>query len=71
MIPVVRVDRKRLAAGLWERARQEGASTEAERRNFGIADDIYAAGLLLAYLAFMPFCEPGSIDGAALQVGTH
>ena len=39
-----------------------------ERRNYGIADDIYAAGLLLAYMTFLPFSEPGSIDGASLQV---
>jgi hypothetical protein len=38
-----------------------------ERRNFGIADDVYAAGLLLAYMAFMPFCQPGSIDAPSLQ----
>ncbi len=38
-----------------------------ERRNFGIADDVYAAGLLLAYMAFMPFCAPGSIDAPSLQ----
>lgn len=42
-----------------------------ERRNFGIADDIYAAGLLLAYMCFLPFCEPGSVDGPSLQVTTR
>ena len=42
--------------------------TEIERRNFGIADDVYAAGLLVAYMTFVPFCEPGSIDGPSLQV---
>ena len=42
--------------------------TEIERRNFGIADDVYAAGLLVAYMAFVPFSEPGSIDGPSLQV---
>jgi len=60
--------RKRLAGGLWARARREGAATEIERRNFGVADDVYAAGLLVAYMAFVPFCEPGSIDGPSLQV---
>ena len=60
--------RKKLAGGLWARARREGAATELERRNFGIADDVYAAGLLVAYMAFVPFCEPGSIDGPSLQV---
>ena len=60
--------RKKLAGGLWARARREGAATEIERRNFGVADDVYAAGLLVAYLAFVPFCEPGSIDGPSLQV---
>ena len=59
--------RKELAASLWARAKQAGAQTAIERRNFGIADDIYAAGLLLAYMAFMPFCEPGSMDGPSLQ----
>ena len=60
--------RKKLAGGLWARARREGAVTEIERRNFGIADDVYAAGLLVAYMTFVPFCEPGSIDGPSLQV---
>ena len=59
--------RQKLADNLWERAREAGAWTALERRNFGIADDIYAAGLLLAYLCFVPFCEPGSIDGPSLQ----
>ena len=59
--------RKELASPLWARARQAGAYSDTERRNFGIADDIYAAGLLLAYMAFIPFCEPGSIDGPSLQ----
>jgi hypothetical protein len=34
----------------------------------GVADDVYAAGLLVAYMAFMPFCQPGSIDGPTIQV---
>ena len=38
-----------------------------DKRNFGIADDVYAAGLLLAYMTFIPFCEPGSIDAPSLQ----
>ena len=59
--------RRQLADSLWSRARQAGALTELERRNFGVADDIYAAGLLLAFMAFVPFCEPGSIDGPSLQ----
>lgn len=59
--------RRQLADSLWSRARQGGAVTEIERRSFGVADDIYAAGLLLAFLAFVPFCEPGSIDGPSLQ----
>lgn len=59
--------RRELAGGLWARARQAGADTAIQRRNFGIADDIYAAGLLLAYMAFMPFCQPGSMDGPSLQ----
>ena len=63
--------RKQLAANLWRRADQEGARTQMERRNFGIADDVYAAGLLLAYMAFMPFCQPGSIDAPSLQRQAH
>ena len=59
--------RKQLAAGLWRRAEQEGARTEVERRNYGIADDVYAAGLLLAFMAFVPFAEAGSIDAPSLQ----
>ena len=64
---MARCNRKQLAAGLWRRAEQEGARTETERRNYGIADDVYAAGLLLAFMAFIPFCEPGSIDAPSLQ----
>ena len=52
---------------LWERARSEGALSEYDRRNFGYADDIYSYGLLLAYMGFVPFCEPGTIDGPSLQ----
>ena len=59
--------RKQLAGGLWARAEAEGARTQLERRNFGIADDVYAAGLFLAYMAFIPFCTPGSIDAPSLQ----
>lgn len=59
--------RKQLAGGLWRRAEQDGARTEVERRNYGIADDVYAAGLLLASLAFIPFADPGSIDVPSLQ----
>ena len=59
--------RKQLAGGLWARAEGEGARTQLERRNFGIADDVYAAGLFLAYMAFIPFCTPGSIDAPSLQ----
>ena len=28
----------------------------------------YAAGLAVAFLSFVPLCQPGSIDGPALQV---
>lgn len=38
-----------------------------ERRSFGIADDVYQAGLLAAYLAVVPLCPPGSVDGPAIQ----
>lgn len=56
-----------LADGLWRRASAAGAFTALEKRAYGIADDIYEAGFFFAYLAFVPFCEAGVIDGLALQ----
>ncbi|KAL2653141.1 hypothetical protein R1flu_021269 [Riccia fluitans] len=56
-----------LSAGLWRRAAAAGARTPFEQKAFGVADDIYAGGLLLAYMVFVPLCEPGSIDGPSLQ----
>ncbi|KAK1285088.1 hypothetical protein QJS10_CPB20g01215 [Acorus calamus] len=56
-----------LSEGLWRRASASGAFTSLEKRAFGIADDIYEAGLLFAYLAFVPFCETGVVDGLSLQ----
>ncbi|KAJ1390900.1 Protein kinase domain [Sesbania bispinosa] len=56
-----------LADGLWARASGAGAYTYMEKKAFGIADDIYEAGLLFAYLAFVPFCEAGVMDGLSLQ----
>ncbi|KAJ4828111.1 hypothetical protein Tsubulata_007156 [Turnera subulata] len=56
-----------LAEGLWRRATAAGAFTPMEKKTFGIADDIYEAGLLLAYLAFVPFCEAGIVDSLSLQ----
>ncbi|KAF0934686.1 hypothetical protein E2562_026432 [Oryza meyeriana var. granulata] len=56
-----------LSDGLWRRASAAGASTPLEKRAFGIADDIYGAGLLLAYMSFIPFCETGTMDGISLQ----
>ncbi|PSS04553.1 Serine/threonine-protein kinase [Actinidia chinensis var. chinensis] len=53
--------------GLWRRASAAGAFTPMEKRAFGIADDIYEAGLLFAYLAFIPFCEAGIMDSLSLQ----
>ncbi|GKD19729.1 hypothetical protein Tco_1208887 [Tanacetum coccineum] len=43
----------RIGEGLWRRARSAFAFTPMEKRAFGIADDIYGAGLLFAYLAFI------------------
>ncbi|CAK7333675.1 unnamed protein product [Dovyalis caffra] len=57
----------KLSEGLWRRAIAAGAFTPMEKRAFGIADDIYEAGLLLAYLAFVPFCEAGIMDTLSLQ----
>ncbi|KAI3411309.1 Protein kinase domain-containing protein [Psidium guajava] len=56
-----------LSEQLWRRAAAAGAITPFEKRDFAIADDIYEAGLLLAYLAFVPFCESGIIDSLSLQ----
>ncbi|KAL9327870.1 hypothetical protein ACSQ67_002873 [Phaseolus vulgaris] len=60
-------DSGKLAEGLWRRATVAGAFTQMEKRAFGIADDIYEAGLLFAYLAFVPFCEAGVMDSLSLQ----
>nr|XP_025699783.1 uncharacterized protein LOC112801328 isoform X2 [Arachis hypogaea] len=60
-------DPRSLADGLWRRATAAGAFTRMEKRAFAIADDIYEAGLLFAYMAFVPFCEAGAMDGLALQ----
>lgn len=56
-----------LSENLWRRARSAGAITPLEQKAFGIADDIYAAGLLLAYMIFIPLCKAGSLDGPSLQ----
>ncbi|XP_078162920.1 protein kinase superfamily protein isoform X3 [Carex rostrata] len=57
-----------LSQDLWRRAISAGAIAPFEKRAFAIADDIrYAAGLLFAYLAFVPFCEAGVIDAISLQ----
>eukprot|EP00191_Tetraselmis_sp_GSL018_P005168 CAMPEP_0177620438 /NCGR_PEP_ID=MMETSP0419_2-20121207/26903_1 /TAXON_ID=582737 /ORGANISM="Tetraselmis sp., Strain GSL018" /LENGTH=416 /DNA_ID=CAMNT_0019119991 /DNA_START=173 /DNA_END=1421 /DNA_ORIENTATION=- len=47
-----------VAEALWQRARGEGAWSGPEKRAFGIADDVYAAGLLLAYMCLVPLSEP-------------
>ncbi|KAJ8761704.1 hypothetical protein K2173_004480 [Erythroxylum novogranatense] len=60
-------DRGTLSEGLWRRATAAGALSSMEKRSFGIADDIYEAGLLFAYLAFVPFCEAGIMDSLSLQ----
>lgn len=57
----------KLSESLWRRASAAGAFTPMEKRAFGIADDMYEAGLLLAYFAFVPFCEAGIMDGLSLQ----
>lgn len=56
-----------LSEGLWRRASAAGAFTPLEKRAYGIADDIYEAGLFFAYLAFIPFCEAGIMDSISLQ----
>ncbi|KAH1223184.1 hypothetical protein GmHk_11G030733 [Glycine max] len=54
-------DSGQLVEGLWRRATGAGAFTQMEKRAFGIADDIYEAGLFFAYMAFVPFCEAGRL----------
>ncbi|KAK4487676.1 hypothetical protein RD792_005657, partial [Penstemon davidsonii] len=58
---------KSLSEGLWRRASAVGAFNTMDKRAFGIADDIYEAGLLFAYLAFIPFCEAGVMDSLSLR----
>ncbi|XP_075496244.1 uncharacterized protein LOC142533391 isoform X2 [Primulina tabacum] len=60
-------ERSTLSEGLWRRATAAAAFTPLEKRAFGIADDIYEAGLLFAYLAFVPFCETGVMDSLSLR----
>lgn len=60
-------ERSLLSEGLWRRATAAAAFTPLEKRAFGIADDIYEAGLLFAYLAFVPFCETGVMDSLSLR----
>uniref|UniRef100_A0A7N0TSY9 Protein kinase domain-containing protein n=1 Tax=Kalanchoe fedtschenkoi TaxID=63787 RepID=A0A7N0TSY9_KALFE len=56
-----------LSEALWRRANNAGVYSPMEKRDFGVADDIYEAGLLFAFLAFVPFCEAGVMDGLSLQ----
>jgi hypothetical protein len=49
------------------RARRAGADAAPEVQRFAIADDMAYAGLLVAYLAIVPFCVPGTVDLEALQ----
>ncbi|TXG48735.1 hypothetical protein EZV62_024610 [Acer yangbiense] len=56
-----------LSEGLWRRAAAAGAFTPMEKRAFGIADDIYEAGMLFAYLAFVTFSETNIMDSLSLQ----
>ena len=44
---------ERVSSELFRRAEGAGASSPTAQRNYGIVDDIAAAGLLLAYLAFV------------------
>mmetsp|Transcript_3010 Transcript_3010/g.8791 ORF Transcript_3010/g.8791 Transcript_3010/m.8791 type:complete len:446 (+) Transcript_3010:172-1509(+) len=57
----------KMKAALWNRARAASAFTAEDKCLFGIADDISAAGFLVAYLAFVPFCPPEAVDGPTLQ----
>jgi len=55
-----------LASDLWQRADSAGATSSDERRLFALADDIYAAGLMVAYLAFVSMSDFGTVDGLSL-----
>ena len=59
--------RDKLAEPLFVRARQEGAESPDDRRDFGKADDIFAAGLLFIYLALTPFARSDDVDMGQLQ----
>ncbi|XP_024528194.1 uncharacterized protein LOC112345522 isoform X2 [Selaginella moellendorffii] len=56
-----------LSDNLWRRAAAAGARTIFERKAFGIADDIFSGGLLLAYIVFASLSVPGSVDAPSLQ----
>ena len=59
--------RHQLSHQLWVRARRAGAWTETDRRGFGFADDVAAAGWLLLDFIFSSLAWPGSADGATLR----
>jgi len=58
---------ERVSAELFARAERAGASSPTAQRNYGFVDDIAAAGLLLAYLAFVSVSEKGSIDAITIN----
>ena len=64
---------RELAQALWGRARSAGAWSELDRRRYGMADDVAAAGWLLLELVFGALATPpGAVDAATLRrlVGT-
>ena len=56
-----------IAEPMWRRARLAGAKTPKDLRAFAISEDMLAAGILVAFMAFVPFCAPGSIDFTTVQ----
>ncbi len=60
--------RKDLSGTLWARAASMGVHSWLERRQFGLAEDVYAAGWFILFMVFCPLCPPGSADLFTLRV---
>jgi len=46
---------------LWRRATQSGCSSYFQKKNFGIADDIYQLGLVVMYVIFKSASDPDTV----------
>ena len=51
---------------MWTRARDAGAWTEYDKRNYGIADDMLSFGLLCLYAVLTAFSSKDALDGPRL-----